>query len=197
VAASEKEAPETRLKAASYIASLYAATFDHSVFMDDVRTSMGIRGTLLDLEGVRIPWERRPGINIYLAAPDFPYVNTAPLEQLDAAIRYHNFSARRPIQENGLATSDSSMVQRRGIYSKDIELLEQCELLIALPLIDDPGTFAELGWFSKDGKPTILYDPARRVSNAFVINSATSVCFTLTSVIDRMFEQLGKSEHGS
>jgi nucleoside 2-deoxyribosyltransferase len=196
VAASEEEALETRLKASSYIASLYAATFDHAAFVNDVHTAMNIRDTILGLEGVRLPWEHRPAINIYLAAPDFPYVNTVPLHELDAAIRYHNFRARRPIQENGLATSETSVAQRRSIYSKDVELLEQCQLLIAVPLIDDPGTFAELGWFSKDGKPTILYDPARRISNAFVINAATSVCFTLTSVIDRVFEHLGRSEYG-
>jgi nucleoside 2-deoxyribosyltransferase len=194
VAIHENESIASRARIASHIASIYASTFDHAAFVKDVRTAESVKAEILELRGVRLPWERRPEMNIYLAAPDFPYVDTEVLERISEALRYHNFSGHRPIQENGLAESSMSSNDRRSIYSKDMELLAMCNLLIAIPLTEDPGTYAELGLFSAEEKPTILYDPHRKVTNTFVLNTASRVCFTITEVIDSVFELLGRQD---
>jgi nucleoside 2-deoxyribosyltransferase len=193
VAASEQEAPALRLRFASWIASFYAATFNHATFVDEVHTALTLDPSFALLEGVRLPWERRPDKNIYIAAPDFPTVDTRLLDELDAALRYHNFTPRRPILENGLADSSMSASLRRGLHAKDVALLEQCDLMIAVPISPDPGTFAELGWFSRSGKPTILFDPHRLARNFFVEGSAARVCETLGSVVDAVYEVLGRA----
>lgn len=36
--------------------------------------------------------------NIYIAAPDFPYVNTTLLDQLKESLEYHNFNPRLPMR---------------------------------------------------------------------------------------------------
>jgi nucleoside 2-deoxyribosyltransferase len=184
-------APSSRLRSAGYAASLYASTFDHCEFAKDFEVAAKISGVLSDLRGVRIPWELRPTLNIYLAAPDFPTVDTRVLDRIEAALRYHNFSPRRPIRENGLGRSDMTNLERRALFALDIELLQKCALLIAIPLIDDPGTFAELGWFSALDRPTILFDPESRITNLFVVNATRRLCRTLGSLVDTTFELLG------
>jgi nucleoside 2-deoxyribosyltransferase len=161
--------------------------------VDEVHTALTLDPSFALLEGVRLPWERRPDKNIYIAAPDFPTVDTRLLDELDAALRYHNFTPRRPILENGLADSSMSASLRRGLHAKDVALLEQCDLMIAVPISPDPGTFAELGWFSRSGKPTILFDPHRLARNFFVEGSAARVCETLGSVVDAVYEVLGRA----
>jgi hypothetical protein len=190
VASPENESPRHRLRACSYISSLYASTFEHARFVDDVKTAAAIATEVVSLVGIRIPWEDRPSRNIYLAAPDFPHIDIQKLQELSAALTYHNFSPRRPIQENGFAHAGISQIEGRSLYTRDVELMERCQLLIAIAISDDPGTFVELGWFSADGKSTILYDPYRRVTNVFALNAATRVCFTPVSVVDAVFELL-------
>src|SRR6185437_3445268 len=72
VAGFEDESPGMRLRSSAYVSSLYASTFDHCAFVEDVRAAIQIGPSLASIAGTRIPWERRPAVNIYLAAPDFP-----------------------------------------------------------------------------------------------------------------------------
>ena len=195
ISALETESPSSRLSAASYVASIYASTFLHADFVRNVQTVMESLDELRGLRGVRIPWESRAAINVYLAAPDFPNIDTESLNALEEAVQYHNFRPRLPVRENGLANSSMSTRQRRGLFYQDIELLESCDALIALPLTDDPGTFAELGWFANTGKPVILFDPKKRIDNLFARNVVSRVCHSRTKVIDALFELLGRASY--
>jgi hypothetical protein len=196
VAQRESEAARHRLRRASYVASLYASTFSHEEFRANEVRSRTVASDVVSLAGTRLPWELRPSVNVYLAAPDFPEVNTAELDRVELALRHHNFSPRRPIRENGLGSLAMTWNERRSLFAKDIALLESCELLIAVPLTNDPGTFAELGWFASEGKATILYDPMRLASNLFVSNLARRSCSTLVGLVDAVFELMGQARRG-
>jgi nucleoside 2-deoxyribosyltransferase len=192
LAVSDSEPPADRLRAAAYVASIYASTFDHQTFVRDVASvlrspEIGAAG----LTGIRLSWESRATKNIYLAAPDFPDVDTQLLDLLEEAVQYHNFRPRRPVKELGLANSTMTVSERRDLYFRDLELLETCDALIALPLTDDSGTFAELGRFSGTARPSILFDPSGRVGNLFARNVAARTCRSRTEVIDALFELLG------
>ena len=176
---------------AAYYASSYASTFDHDVFVDEIAHALKIDANVCQLSGKRLRWEQRPQHHVYLAAPDFPDVATTKLDSLEAALRYHNFSPHRPIKENGLAIAGSAVPHQRALFRADIELIDKCSLLIAVPLTADPGTFAELGYFSALHRPTILYEATAPIFNLFVRNCASRVCSTLGGVIDSVFELLG------
>lgn len=196
VALREGEPAGHRLRRSSYVASLYASTFSHQEFRANELQSRTVVDDVVTLVGTRIPWEHRPSVNIYLAAPDFPDVNTAELDRVELALRHHNFSPRRPIRENGLGNLEMTWNERRNLFAKDVALLESCELLVAVPLTNDPGTFAELGWFANEGKASILYDPLHLASNLFVSNLARRSCSTLVGLVDAVFELVGQVRRG-
>jgi nucleoside 2-deoxyribosyltransferase len=193
VASKADDSPTQRLRRASYIASSYASTFSHDEFCSEVQAACSLEDDIEAMHGVRVPWEFRPSVSIYLAAPDFPDVDTSVLDELESALKYHNFRPRRPIKENGLGQANMSPASRRELYARDIQLMADCALLIALPLTVDPGTFCELGWFAATGKPTILFDPRRQTTNLFAANVARRYCTNLTAVIDNTFDLVGRA----
>ncbi|BDG48791.1 PfkB family carbohydrate kinase [Parageobacillus sp. KH3-4] len=181
---------EAALKIASYIAMLYASTFVFDEFKELV-SSLDFNDveTLL---GNRIPWEEREKHHIYIAGPDFPDVDTRLIEELYNNLKYHNFTPHRPVLENGLITGSESEEQQEEAYRKDIALLEKSSLLIAVILNDDPGTYVEIGWMAKSGKPVIIFDPYKQVRNLFVKKSANYIAHSMSEVIDLVYEILGR-----
>ena len=111
------------------------------------------------LAGVTLPWHDRPNYNIYLAAPDFSYVDRQILDQVIASLEYHNFNLRRPIKENGELNEQSSDHNRKLVYLNDCQLIDECDLIFAVPIFKDPGTLVEIGMAIAKSKPVITYDP--------------------------------------
>ncbi|MHC1735253.1 MAG: nucleoside 2-deoxyribosyltransferase [Erysipelotrichaceae bacterium] len=177
-------------KCASYAASIYAQTFDYSIFENRMQFLLKNLDVIEKLDGVRVPWDSRPNMNIYIAAPDFPDVNTELVEKVRLALEYHNFRPRLPIRENGLHSIDMPKMEELSLYYRDLELLESCDLLIAIILFNDPGTYVELGMFKQMNKPTIMYDPHCICKNMFAINSAEYYCSTLSEIINATFVAL-------
>ena len=180
---------------ASLIASKYASTMDFEVFKINVSDVLDNYNKYSQLKGIRLSWEDRKNINIYMAAPDFPYVNTDKLTKLGECLKYHNFHLRFPIKENGLSNENTTPSQKAQIYSKDMELLQTCDLLITTLLYNDPGTLVELGAFGQMKKPTILFDPYKCCNNLFAEQFSTRYCQTIEEVVEKTFELMGKDIH--
>jgi nucleoside 2-deoxyribosyltransferase len=185
------DAPEA-LAVASFVASLYASTWSHEDFQDSVNTLLTMVDDAAGMRGTRIRWEDRKAHTIYIAAPDFPDVDTTPIDALVASLEYHNFGARRPVKEHGLFTSDLSEQNAKQMYRDDLNLLESAQLVIAVPLVNDPGTFTELGVASALTIPTILWNPRNLPPNLFAWSSADRRCKELHEVIDAVFVALTK-----
>lgn len=183
---------EEKMIFSSLCAAKYAETLDYGVFEENVKLIKETFDDFKCLKGIRLPWQEREDINIYLAAPDFPDVDTALLDKLYDNLKYHNFSPRRPIKENGLSRPNSSRAEEFDLYQKDLLLLDECSLLIAVLLSNDPGTFVELGMFKHAGKPTILFDPYSICTNMFAKNTPDYICRTLPEVINTVFLCLGE-----
>lgn len=174
---------QKNMRLAAYCAAKYAETMDFDKFKDNIQNAFNEKGDILSLDGVRLSWEEKKNKNIYLAAPDFPSINTEILTRLSECLTYHNFKPRLPIRENGLAKDSMSPQKKIEIYHKDIKLLQECDLLIAILLYNDPGTLVELGMFKQMGKPTIIYDPYNMCSNMFVKLTPRCLCYSIDEVI--------------
>lgn len=183
---------ESQMALASLCAAKYAETMDFERFKLNAQQILENIEDLKTLKGIRLPWEKRKGMNIYLAAPDFPDVETSLLDKLYENLLYHNFSPRRPVQENGLATKELTEEQKQLLYQKDCALLNECVLLIAVLLNNDPGTLVELGMFKQSGKPTITFDPFHFCTNMFAAHTPDYLCYNLSEVIDAVFLCLGE-----
>ncbi len=181
-----------RMAFASLCAAKYAETMDFDRFKQNAQQVLENIADLKTLKGIRLSWENRKKMNIYLAAPDFPDVDTSLLDKLYVNLCYHNFSPRRPVQENGLATKELTDEQTQLLYQKDCQLLNECALLIAVLLNNDPGTLVELGMFKQSGKPTIIFDPFHYCTNMFVAHTPDYLCDNLSDVIDAVFLCLGE-----
>lgn len=144
------------------------------------------------MEGIRVLWNERVNYPIYMAAPDFDYVDTKKLDVLEESLLYHNFKPRRPIQENGQVNKDMDINEERAIFAEDMRLLSECKIMIATLLYNDQGTLVEIGNYQANGKPIILYDPYLKLDNMFLKNSCTYYCKTKSQVIDAVFIEVSR-----
>jgi nucleoside 2-deoxyribosyltransferase len=174
---------------ASWVAAEYAST----TFIDDYKKGVS-RIKKMDIEslkqlgGVSLKWEERKNINIYIAAPDFDYVASDSIRLLEESLRYHNFSVRLPIKEHGQLTIESSKEQRKLTCFNDIELLEKCQIVIGVIVYDDPGTLLEIGYSIAKGKPTLIFDPDRKINNCILENLPQLVTDNLDKIISAVFK---------
>jgi nucleoside 2-deoxyribosyltransferase len=182
---------------ASFVAAEYASHFEPSELRDSMAAVFEIPpNDIQHFAGVFLPWEVRKKINIYLAAPDFDYVNTTPITTLYDALVYHNFSPRRPIKENGQASANSTATEKRRLAEADLSLLAECNLLIAVLLYDDPGTLIEVGIALERKIPVIVFDPYARADNLMLTTLPDFVSRDLDSVIVEVFKQAARINDG-
>jgi nucleoside 2-deoxyribosyltransferase len=186
--AARDSSPDHRLTRAAYYASLYASTWDHARFVEDIRAAEAMGSAVTTLQGIRLPWEMRKDIHIYIAAPDFPRINVSVLDELESALNYHNFTPHRPVREHGICTPSTPPADAASMYCRDVDLLDRCKVLIAVPLVTDPGTFVEMGFAAAKCKPVILFEATSKVENLFAETTATRTCRALAEVIDSLFE---------
>ncbi|WP_119789621.1 nucleoside 2-deoxyribosyltransferase [Flavobacterium anhuiense] len=184
---------EESLNYASWIASRYALTtfpMDFKLMSDRILKSSGEE--LVKLKGVFLPWENRKAINIYIAAPDFDYIDTSLIDLLCENLLYHNFSPRRPIKENGQMNVDDDKNAKQFLFNKDMQLLEECQILIAVLLFNDPGTLIEIGVAAERKLPTFVYDPKRIAQNCMLTQIPNLVSSDLDEIISEVFSYASK-----
>ena len=177
------------------VATLYSQT----TWPDDLRRDVGrelrvpievVRG----LGGVTLPWHMRPSLQIYLAAPDFSYANHIEISAAVAALEYHNFRVRRPVKENGEANRDVPIETLSPYYFSDVQLLQECTAVFAIPIERDPGTLVEIGLAIEMGKPVVTFDPRNENRNTMVVRGSASYSSDLDVCLNGMFDALSKLE---
>lgn len=177
---------------AAWMSSLYAQTLQQEKFKENAELIIQNIQEFVEMEGIRVPWNERANYPIYMAAPDFDYVDTKKLDSLEESLLYHNFKPRRPIQENGQVNKDMDINEERAIFAEDMRLLSECKIMIATLLYNDQGTLVEIGNYYANGKPIILYDPYLKLDNMFLKNSCTYYCITKSQVIDAVFTEVSR-----
>ena len=175
------------LRLAALCSVMYSKTMDFYNFKNEIGNIMNAVDDNIQIGGVRVPWFIRKSINIYLAAPDFEDVDVSKLNELVDALNYHNFTPRLPIRENGQVSKSMSKSEELQIYYKDIEMLNDCTVLIATLLFNDQGTLAEIGMFYQMGKKVIIFDPYFITNNMFLKNSCDFYCTSISETIDALF----------
>ncbi len=174
-----------------------ATQYSQTTFPDDFRRAVQRElalsvDELHHLGGVELPWHDRTKFQIYLAAPDFTYLDTSKIERAVSSLEYHNFRVRRPVQENGEVKVGTPHEKLRPFYQKDIELLNDCDLIFAIPLGRDPGTLVELGMGIAAGVPAVTFDPHNENQNTMVVCGSATYSNDLDACINGVFESLSK-----
>jgi nucleoside 2-deoxyribosyltransferase len=178
---------------ATYASSAYAQTTDPNVFGSMVKRDARLTlEEMKDLGGTTLPWEERQRFQIYLAAPDFANTDRRAIERAVSSLSYHNFKVRRPVQENGELPAGSDSIALDGVYRKDVELLEQCKLVFAVPTGRDPGTIVEIGLAIAGRIPVVVYDPGKECANTMVIGGSDHYSDDLDSCLNAVFTLLSK-----
>lgn len=188
---------ENALAFASWAAAEYAQTTYPDDFQKQVKRLLKANpADLVKMGGVQLPWEERNKVNIYIAAPDFDFVDRLPIEQLVKALEYHNFRPRRPIMENGQMEKNASKERRQTLFSGDMKLLEECQMMIAVLLYNDPGTLIEIGIGTTKGLPTFVYDVYNAADNCMLTEIPTLLSADLDSIISEVFIESSKIANG-
>lgn len=184
---------EHNLLNASYVAAEYAQT----TFIDEFR-AMAQHYLGLPIEdkqkhdGVLLPWDVRKGINIYIAAPDFDFVDTKPIDFMCQALEYHNFTPRRPIKENGQMSKEAGKVERQKLFQSDMALIDSCQMMLAVLLYNDPGTLIEIGVAAEKGMPVLVYDPYSIADNCMLTEIPNVVSASADHIISELFKYASK-----
>lgn len=175
---------------ASCIAAEYASTTDPDAFRDLAQAWLRVPADeIAELSGMVVPWEVRQKVQIYVAAPDFDHVDRRPIDAVAAALEYHNFKPRLPVREHGMMGENASEERRQTLCDADLRLLDECQLLVAVMLYDDPGTLIEIGIATERGIPVIVYDPYGRAENLMLTQVPFKVSADLDEVITAVFDR--------
>ncbi len=171
------------------VATRYAQTTFPDDLRRDVRRDLALQiDEVRQLGGVSLPWHERKQFPIYLAAPDFSYMQKPEIDAAIAALEYHNFLIRRPVLENGEASQLSPSQDLRRYYEKDLSLLKECLVVFAIPLERDPGTLVETGMAIMLNKPVITYDPRCQNNNTMIICGSQTYSTDLDICLNGLFE---------
>lgn len=193
VALRDRMSCDDALSYAAVIAAEYAVAASSDGFKKAVQGWLQVPlGDIRQLEGVSLPWELRTQHSIYIAAPDFDYVDRTALERVVSALMYHNFRPRRPVQEHGQTSLGTNAREKRRLYQADIQLLLQCSMVVAVILNDDPGTLIEIGFAIAKGIPVVVYDPCRQAANLMLTQGPQLISAELDDVITAVFATLGR-----
>lgn len=184
---------EHNLLNASYVAAEYAQT----TFIDEFRTMVQHYQDLpiedkLKHNGVLLPWDVRKGINIYIAAPDFDFVDTKQIDFICQALEYHNFTPRRPIKENGQMSKVAGKAERQKLFQSDMLLIDSCQIMLAVLLFNDPGTLIEIGVAAERGMPVLVYDPFSMAENCMLTEIPNVVSASADQIISELFKYASK-----
>ncbi|MGL1933139.1 MAG: nucleoside 2-deoxyribosyltransferase [Desulfotalea sp.] len=186
---------ELALRKASLIAACYAATTYVDDLKADVQRHLLITPEeLLEMKGIQLPWEDRENKHLYIAAPDFDYVPKEELDNLIDCLKYHNFSPRLPVRENGQANPTFSQLEKRNTFCADMKIMDECSAMIAVLLYNDQGTLVEIGMAKEKGIPVIVFDPRKILDNLFLEMTADKITSTATQTIEAVFSLLGKQK---
>ncbi len=174
-------------------ATVYAQTTYPDDMKRDVQRGFNLSLRVLrTLGGTLLPWHDRQQFSIYLAGPDFSYVEKPELDRAVASLTYHNFKLRRPIQENGELARPASQADLMRTYHMDYQLLVECDAVFAVPLGRDPGTLVEIGMAIALGKPVVTYDPRRENDNTMVVVGSVVYSSALDECLNGTFNALAK-----
>lgn len=182
---------------AAWRGSQAATAYSQSTFPDDIKRDVqrGFRlsvDVLQTLGGTVLPWHDRQSYSIYLAGPDFSYVEKQELDRALDSLTYHNFKVRRPILENGELKRPAGESDLRRTYQMDCQLLKECDLVFSVPLDRDPGTLVEIGMAIEMGKPVITYDPRRENENTMVIAGSLVYSADLDACLNGIFNVISE-----
>lgn len=184
---------QDQLVLASWVAMEYAQTTFPDNFKNSVKSLL--KAPIADLKaqkGCILPWEVRQKCQVYIAAPDFSFVDAKQIDVLCDSLEYHHFVARRPIKENGQMAEGADKKERVGLFCADMALLSECNMLIAVLLYNDPGTLIEIGLAAQRGIPTLVYDPNKIADNCMLTELPTLVSSDLDEIIAKVFTEYSK-----
>lgn len=178
-------------------ASFVAAEYAQTTFIDEFK-AMAQHYLNLTIEdkrtqnGVFLPWDVRKDINIYIAAPDFEFVDTKPIDFLCQALEYHNFTPRRPIKENGQMSKKACKAEKQKLFQADMVLIDSCQIMLAVLLFNDPGTLIEIGVGAEKGMPVLVYDPFSIAENCMLTEIPNVVSASADYIISELFKYASK-----
>lgn len=180
------------------VATEYAKTTHPDDLKCQVQRSLQL--TILELRnlgGTILNWHERQNYNIYLAGPDFSYIDKTELDHAIECLQYHNFNLRRPIQENGELKLPAKEIELRNTYQRDYNLLQECDAVFAIPLNRDPGTLVEIGMAIAKGIPVITYDPREENKNTMVIIGSSTYSANMDECLNGIYESLSNLRAGN
>ncbi|HHY94984.1 MAG TPA: hypothetical protein GX513_08255 [Firmicutes bacterium] len=130
-----------------------AAAALHCDQCTDQVTDAGIQLIRAHASRTFCPPEVRAGCRVYLAGPFFHEGQVLVIDGIRALLRQHGFEVFSPMHDAGV----SGLVSEDGLFARDVQALDVCDVVVAVLDGEDPGTMWECGYACARGKPVIGY----------------------------------------
>ena len=87
---------------------------------------------------------------------------------------------------------NANKARKQELVSRDLDLLNECSMVVGVLLYDDPGTLIEIGYAKAKNIPTLVYDPYHIASNCMLTELPDLVSSDLDEIITEVFIQGAK-----
>jgi len=126
---------------------------------------------------------------IYLAGPFFSEQEVNWVRHVSNKLEGASFEVLSPSRENGFIFNDTSIEKRKEIFQLDIDLLNSCDIVVALLDHDDPGTCFEIGYAFAKGTPVYGLKTSDTSLNNMIKFGCKKVIEDIEELIRVLYEQ--------
>lgn len=184
----EKVGIDKASKIASFVASQYASTSFPDDLYQKVQQSVDLEESIYRMSGVRLPWSERKEIKIYIAAPDFDWMDDTHIRYIEKSLEYNNFTPILPIKINGQIYDFNNRNEVSRIFQGDLDLIQGSQIILGIILNDDHGTLIEIGYAKGLNKHVVVYDPLKLARNPFLTHLPDFISSDPEEIINHIFE---------
>ncbi|BFH60493.1 PfkB family carbohydrate kinase [Paenibacillus azoreducens] len=166
------------------IANCVAANFIENLDIETVIDKAGVEKDIHLREKFVV--DHVPSRKIYLAGPFFSDQEIQWVKHVSDRLENAKFTVLSPSRENGFISKSMSFEQREKIFQLDIELLNSCDIVVALLDHDDAGTCFEIGYAFEKGIPVYGF----KTSQTDLNNMIQFGCKEITGNIEELIRTL-------
>ncbi|XID91612.1 PfkB family carbohydrate kinase [Paenibacillaceae bacterium WGS1546] len=169
------------------VGNCVAANFIESIAIETVIDRAGVEKDIYTREKFVVD-EATP-IKIYLAGPFFSDQEIHWVRHVGNKLESARFDVLSPSRENGVISKDTSIEKRKDIFQSDIDLLNSCDIVVALLDHDDPGTCFEIGYAFAKGTPVYGLKTSHTDLNNMIKFGCIEIIEDIEELIRVLYEQ--------
>ncbi|MBO8172979.1 MAG: nucleoside 2-deoxyribosyltransferase [Bacillaceae bacterium] len=166
------------------LASCVAANFIENFTIENIINRVAVEE---DMDRREIVVSGNSDKSVYLAGPFFSKQEEDWVKLITNRIENCGFKVLSPLRENGIIKKDTPMDERKNIFDKDLDLIRQSDVVVALLDHNDPGTCFEVGFAYERGIPIIALKTSQFELNNMLVYGCNVIVESIEELIEKLY----------